>query len=100
MNEYTTSSLAKERGQSDFKASAGWCTRYMRRNNLVLRQKTHIAQKLPKDVDCKVDSFLKYVIDLRKEYDFSLGDIGNMDETFRHGRKQNSRRQGQEYSQR
>ena len=27
--------IAKERGQSDFKASAGWCTRYMRRNNLV-----------------------------------------------------------------
>ena len=53
----------------------------MRRNNLVLRQKTHIAQKLTKDVDCKVDSFLKYVIDLRKEYDFSLGDIGNIDET-------------------
>ena len=49
--------IAKERGQSDFKASAGWCTRYMRRNSLVLRQKTHIAQKLPKDVDCKVDSF-------------------------------------------
>ena len=71
----------KERGQSGFKASAGWCTRYMRRNNLILRQKTHIAQKLPKDVDCKVDSFFKFVIDLRKEYDFSLGDIGNMDET-------------------
>ena len=64
--------IAKERGQSDFKASAGWCTRYMRRNNLVLRQKTHIAQELPKDVDCKVDSFLKYVIDRRKEYSFSL----------------------------
>ena len=73
--------IEKERGQSDFKASAGWCTRYMRRNNLVLRQKTHIAQKLPKDVDCKVDSFLKYVIDLRTAYDFSLGDIGNMDKT-------------------
>ena len=49
--------IAKERGQSDFKASAGWCTRYMRRNNLFLRQKTHIAQKLPKHVDCKVDRF-------------------------------------------
>ena len=32
-------------------------------------------------MDCKVDSFFKYVIDLRKEYDFSLGDIANMDET-------------------
>ena len=59
--------IAKERGQSDFKASAGWCTRYMRRNNLVLRQKTHITQKLTKDVDCKVNSFFKYVIDLRKD---------------------------------
>ena len=53
----------------------------MRWNNLVLRPKTHIAQKLPKDVDCKVDSFFKYVINFRKEYDFSLGDFGDMDET-------------------
>ena len=73
--------IAKERGQSDFKASAGWCTRYMQKNNLIFRQKTHIAPKLPKDVDCKVDSFLKYMIDLRKEYDFSIGDIRNKDDT-------------------
>ena len=49
-----------------FKASAGWCTRFMRRKNLTLRQRTHIAQKLPKDVDDKLYQFLKFVIDERK----------------------------------
>lgn len=73
--------LAKESGYSDFKASSGWCTRFMCRHDLALRQKTHIAQRLPKDMDTKVDSFHKFVIDLRKGHDFELGAIGNMDET-------------------
>ena len=30
-----------------FKASAGWCTRFMRRHSLTIRQKTKICQKLP-----------------------------------------------------
>ena len=32
-----------------FQASNNWCTRFLRRNNLALRQKTKIAQKLPED---------------------------------------------------
>ena len=40
-----------------FKGSVGWCCRFMLRNNLTLRQRTHIAQKLPRDVDDNVMLF-------------------------------------------
>ena len=63
-----------------FKASVGWCVRFMRRHNLALRQRTHIAQKLPKDVSDKVINFHKFVIDERKNFAYSLQCIGNMDE--------------------
>ena len=53
----------------------------MNRNGLVLRQRTHIAQKLPKDVDDKVDKFHRFVIDERKLCTYAMSDIGNMDET-------------------
>ncbi|KAL5009108.1 hypothetical protein ScPMuIL_014689, partial [Solemya velum] len=46
-----------------------------------LRQRTHIAQKLPKDLESKVESFLKFVIDERKDFVYDLSAIGNMDET-------------------
>ncbi|KAH1185658.1 hypothetical protein KIL84_018407 [Mauremys mutica] len=36
-----------------FKATVSWRTRFLERHNLVLRQKTRIAQKLPADLDGK-----------------------------------------------
>ena len=66
---------------SGFKASPGWCHRFMKRRELALRQKTHIAQKLPSDVDTKVENFQKFIISSRKDYDYPLSAIGNMDET-------------------
>ena len=65
----------------DFKASAGWCTRFMRRHQLTIRQKTKICQKLPADLDDKITTFQRYVISLRKDYNYPLSHIGNMDET-------------------
>lgn len=47
----------------------------------VLRQKTKISQKLPADLDDKVQSFHSFVIKQRKLHDFKLSQIGNMDET-------------------
>ena len=64
-----------------FTASQGWCTRFMKRNQLSLRQRTKIAQKLPHELDEKVLSFQKYVIVRRKFFEFPLSRIGNMDET-------------------
>jgi len=64
-----------------FVASAGWCTRFMDRHGLALRQRTKIAQKLPQDLAEKVTSFQKFVIGLRQKFDYDLSQIGNMDET-------------------
>ena len=61
---------------SGFKASPGWCHRFMKRRELALRQKTHIAQKLPSDVDTKVANFQKFIISARKDYDYPLSAIG------------------------
>ncbi|KFD45194.1 hypothetical protein M513_13929 [Trichuris suis] len=65
----------------NFKATSGWCSRFMKRKDLVLRQKTKIAQKLPADLDDKVLDFQRYVIRLGREHQFLLSSIGNMDET-------------------
>ena len=73
--------IAKELGHAAFKASNGWCTRFTNRHGLCLRQRTHIAQKLPSDVEDKVMNFHKFVIDLRKGQQFHRRAIGNMDET-------------------
>uniref|UniRef100_A0A8C5QSK6 Brinker DNA-binding domain-containing protein n=1 Tax=Leptobrachium leishanense TaxID=445787 RepID=A0A8C5QSK6_9ANUR len=44
----------KAPGIEFFFASAGWCTRFMNRFGLCLRQRTKISQKMPKDLDEKV----------------------------------------------
>ena len=36
---------------STISSSQGWCTRFMKRNKLVLRQKMKISQRLPDDLD-------------------------------------------------
>ena len=53
----------------------------MNQSELTLRQKTHIAQKLPKDVDKKVQKFFAFGIKERKRFDFALENIINMNET-------------------
>lgn len=65
----------------DFKATASWCDRFMKRRDLVLRQKTKIAQKLPADLEEKIRSFQRYIIKQRTYFNFPLSSIGNMDET-------------------
>ena len=52
-----------------------------RRHGLALCQKTKIAQKLLKDLDEKIGLFHTFVISLRKQNNFELSQIGNMDET-------------------
>ena len=53
----------------------------MNRHNLTLRQKTKIAQKLPADFEEKVTKFLSFVIKQRRQRNYALTQIGNMDET-------------------
>ena len=52
----------------------------MKRNNLSMRVKTRIAQKLPAEYEDKVLEFHRYVINARKEINHEIGQIGNMDE--------------------
>ena len=43
----------------NFKASDGWAQKFFRRHTLVLRAKTSLAQKLPRDLEEKIESFHK-----------------------------------------
>jgi hypothetical protein len=70
--------FAKEMGIEDFKGTPSWCCRFMKRNNLVIRSVTSLAQSLPEDWRNKVASFREYVKD-------NINDVlplhfGNMDE--------------------
>ena len=71
----------KLNSDASFKASNGWTHRFMQRHNLSLRQKTKISQKLPNDLEDKITSFHSFLLKQRKQIDFELGQIGNMDET-------------------
>ena len=44
-----------------FKASNGWTHRFMVRNGLSLRLKTMISQKLPRDLEDKIESFHSFI---------------------------------------
>lgn len=63
------------------KAGNHWCQRFIKQNGLSLRQKTTLAQRLPDDYEEKMVRFHRFVINLRKEYNYPLHVIANMDET-------------------
>lgn len=53
----------------------------MKRAGFSLRRRTSITQNLPRDYEEKLLSFQRYVIGLRRERCFLLGQVGNADET-------------------
>ena len=55
----------------------------MKRKGLSLRQKTTLAQRLPDDYEEKIVRFYRYIIDRRKEHNYLLHLIANMDETMK-----------------
>ena len=65
----------------NFKASDGWVRKFMKRNDLVLRAKTHISQTLPKDLEHKIAAFRREVASIFENSDFPLDYVCNMDET-------------------
>ena len=67
--------------EDSFKASAMWCSRFLKRHDLSLRCRTTIAQRLPVDLELKLSGFHKLIIQKRKALPYSLQQIGNMDET-------------------
>lgn len=72
--------LAIDMSIADFSGTTSWCERFMKRNDLCMRTKTTIAQKLPPEYERKIIEFHKYVLNLRKMKCFEIGQIGNMDE--------------------
>ena len=72
--------LAIEMSITDFAGTTLWCERFMRRNGLCMCNKTTIEQKLPHVYKRKIIEFHKYVINMRKNLCFEIGQLGNMDE--------------------
>lgn len=73
--------MAAELNITGFLASNNWCTRFLQRQNLALRQKTKIAQKLPEDLDHKITDFYHFIIQSRRKENYELVHIRNIGET-------------------
>ena len=65
---------------ANFKGTPNWCFLFMKRNGLSLRTRTKLAQKMPAAYEEKILHFHSYVINLRKNTNFELSQIANMDE--------------------
>lgn len=75
------SDVKGEANQDVFTASRGWLERFFRRNNITIRRRTTIAQKLPAQVIPKLEHFILYVRSLRHRNGYGPDGIIAMDET-------------------
>jgi hypothetical protein len=66
---------------SQFTVRYGWLRHFMVRHNFTVKCRMLIAQRLPEEHKVKLVSFQKYVLKLRKQYEYVLAQIGNADET-------------------
>jgi hypothetical protein len=66
---------------SEFKVSYGWVSHFMARHDLTIRRRTTIAQRLLEAYEEKPVIFQKFVLKLRKQHEYLLGQIGNADQT-------------------
>ena len=73
--------LHKITGNQSFKASCQWFSRFKRRHGISFRRTTHISQKSVEVTDTRVDSFLKFVMRMRRNEQYGDCYMGNMDET-------------------
>ncbi|GBC51640.2 pogo transposable element with KRAB domain [Rhizophagus irregularis DAOM 181602=DAOM 197198] len=64
---------------TEFKATTGWLNAFMKRHNLIRYQRTKISQKLPKQLEEKLEEFYRFVIHLGIQKSFELCNILNMD---------------------
>ncbi|KAH8028388.1 hypothetical protein HPB51_016501 [Rhipicephalus microplus] len=71
-----------ETPQAQFKESRGWTTRFMNRNQLSIRPRTTICQKLPREYEDHVIKFHRFVNALRREHAYDLSQIGTADQTL------------------
>jgi hypothetical protein len=74
-------SNGKEQGIDGFKASRGWIMRYFTRNELCMRRKTSVSQRLPDAYEEKILCFQKYIINLQWQHSYIVSQTGNADQT-------------------
>ena len=67
---------------ANFKASDGWLSRWKKRNNVAILRGTSEAQKIPADYGEKIKEFLELIKTKRRQNDYTLYNIGNMDQTM------------------
>src|SRR6218665_3225199 len=73
--------IATEMNIADFsKGSVNWIYKFMKRNNLAIRARTTVGQKLPDDWENKLVVFHIFVLNEETELKLSDEDIINMDE--------------------
>ena len=73
--------IAKRQNNTTFGGSVNWVYAFLRRHNLSIRRRTHIAQKLLADHEDKLMEFQQFIIRQRKNFDYELSQIGNADQT-------------------
>ena len=73
--------IAKRQKITTFGGSINWVYAFLRRHNLSIRRRTHIAQKLPGDYEDKLLDFQRFIICQRKNFNNDLSQIGNADQT-------------------
>ena len=78
---YDKAKAAITQHNPSLQASERWLRKFMRRHSIVLRAMISVAQKLPKDLKLKIETFYKDVQMLRENGKYSKEMIGNMDET-------------------
>ena len=64
-----------------FTGSTSWLYRFMKRNNLVIKAKTRISQRLPREFEEHIVNFQRTIIRMRHANQYAMQQIGNMDET-------------------
>jgi len=64
-----------EPSAASFKASYSWARRFMERNDLSVRRRTTLTQRLPADHDAKLLEFQQFVIQLLRQHGYDLSQI-------------------------
>ena len=67
---------------ANFKASDGWLKRWKRMNRVSILRGTSEAQKIPEDYGEQIKAFVGVIRRKRLDNDYSMFNIGNMDQTM------------------
>jgi len=72
--------MAAEKHIDDFKGGVHWVYKFMKRNQLSIRTRTTVGQRLPENWEKKMDDFREFVAREIQKLDLPHSAIINMDE--------------------